>query len=152
MPSGAQPPLRSVRRLRGASEPWTKCSAWVTADSRVEPSVSGYLRCHCDRHLDVEGKVVRARWNDMGEWQSITLNAAARQQGQNKSVLKHVELRLSGAGGLGLRVSFVCILWGPQAAVVCAPVEMSKARRKTGFFHRNLRRRNPDSHLSMATR
>ncbi|CAJ1338284.1 unnamed protein product [Effrenium voratum] len=57
---------------------------WRPATVEKRPAVAGgigYLRCHCDRHLDVEGKVVRARWNDMGEWQSITLNAA-KEPGQ----------------------------------------------------------------------
>ena len=35
----------------------------------------GYLRGCKDRHIDVQGKVVRARWRDMGEWQSLTMNA-----------------------------------------------------------------------------
>lgn len=41
----------------------------------------GYLRSCTNRHLDVEGTVVRARWNDMGEWQSLTMNAA-KEPGQ----------------------------------------------------------------------
>eukprot|EP00931_Biecheleriopsis_adriatica_P116546 TRINITY_DN92180_c0_g1_i1.p1 TRINITY_DN92180_c0_g1~~TRINITY_DN92180_c0_g1_i1.p1 ORF type:complete len:1238 (+),score=243.82 TRINITY_DN92180_c0_g1_i1:25-3738(+) len=40
-----------------------------------------YLKCHSSGHIDVEGQKVRARWNDMGEWQSITLNAASRKPG-----------------------------------------------------------------------
>eukprot|EP00929_Paragymnodinium_shiwhaense_P078999 TRINITY_DN41006_c0_g1_i1.p1 TRINITY_DN41006_c0_g1~~TRINITY_DN41006_c0_g1_i1.p1 ORF type:complete len:1244 (+),score=201.97 TRINITY_DN41006_c0_g1_i1:43-3774(+) len=34
------------------------------------------------RHIDVEGKVVRSRWYDQGEWQSLTVHAAGKQPGQ----------------------------------------------------------------------
>jgi len=40
-----------------------------------------YLRAHSNRHLDVEGKRVQARWNDQGEWQGITLHAEGRAPG-----------------------------------------------------------------------
>lgn len=49
------------------------------ADQGPRPALVGgigYLRCSNDRHLDVEGKAVQARWRDMGEWQSLTINAA----------------------------------------------------------------------------
>lgn len=41
-----------------------------------------YLRSHQTSHLDVEGKLVRARWADRGEFQSITVHAAGRDAGQ----------------------------------------------------------------------
>ena len=53
---------------------WRPCQA-----SGAAPALAGgvgYLLSSSQRHLDVEGQVVQARWRDMGEWQSLTMNAA----------------------------------------------------------------------------
>lgn len=42
----------------------------------------GYLKGSTHRHIDVEGNVVRARWNDMGAWQSLTMNVAGKEAGK----------------------------------------------------------------------
>jgi len=41
-----------------------------------------FLRSYSTSHVDVEGKEVRARWSDRGEWQSITIHAEGRAPGQ----------------------------------------------------------------------
>ena len=32
-----------------------------------------FLRTHTGKHIDVEGDTVRARWDDHGGWQTITI-------------------------------------------------------------------------------
>lgn len=38
--------------------------------------------CHSSCHLDIEGQAVRARWDDTGDFQAITINAANKLPGQ----------------------------------------------------------------------
>eukprot|EP00930_Biecheleria_cincta_P030961 TRINITY_DN21459_c0_g3_i1.p1 TRINITY_DN21459_c0_g3~~TRINITY_DN21459_c0_g3_i1.p1 ORF type:complete len:1349 (+),score=180.65 TRINITY_DN21459_c0_g3_i1:346-4047(+) len=65
--------------------------AGVLVSAKWQPGSSGGVACSgsvaylrnkdADRHIDVEGSRVRARWADQGDWQSITVHAKGKQPG-----------------------------------------------------------------------